>query len=286
MTGVPMSKTSITAILTVYNEEQRIEHALKSAAWCDEIVVLDKNSTDRTREIAARYTDKIVLFSDREFSTGQTAAWMPHASGEWVITLTASDVVHPGLARRIKELISDEAFPYDVIHIPFRRYVLGLETPRSPWYTALNSHLVFRKSTVRVDESSVHGAVGFDTLRHYKLPDSQEHCMYHLTHSGVDGMMERHAMYCRAEGRLFLSDKPLSRPFIDVFRALFVVLFKRRSFMMGWDGVALAMAYLSYWMLRFVYIWEKRRSKAPEAYAKIRADIGRAWAEEAAKKDK
>lgn len=279
--------TRISAILTVYNEEQRVEHALKSAAWCDEIVVLDKNSTDRTCEIAARYTDKIVTFNDREFSTGQTAAWLPHASGEWVITLTASDVVHPGLARRIKELIADPAFPYDVIHVPFRRYVLGLETPRSPWYTALNSHLVFRKSTVRVDENSVHGAVSFATLRHYELPDSDEACMYHLTHSGVDGMMERHAMYCRAEGRLFPADRPLSRPFIDIFRSLYLVLVKRRSFMMGWDGVALATAYVSYWMLRFVYIWEKRRSRAPETYAGIRADIAKAWADEASiKKDK
>ena len=49
----------ISAAMPVFNEESRIENCLKTICWCDEIVVLDKESTDRTREIASRYTDKI-----------------------------------------------------------------------------------------------------------------------------------------------------------------------------------------------------------------------------------
>ncbi len=272
---------SITAAMVVYNEEKRLENALKSCAWCDEIIVVDRNSTDRTREIAARYTKKIFILDNVEFSPKDNEAWLAHVTGEWIISITASDVMHPELARKLRELTDKQDFPYDVIDIPFRRYVLGLETPRSPWYAGLNSTVLFRKSAMQINSESVHGAISLDSKRHYKILDSDTAYMYHLTHSSADMLMDRHIIYWRAEGRVFPKTKSLRYPFVDVLKAICRVLVKKRTFLMGWDGVALSMAYVSYFMMRFVYIWEARSGKAPEIYAKIRADIGKAWDAEA-----
>lgn len=269
---------SITAVLVVYNEEKRIEAALRSFDWCDEIVVVDRDSTDGTRKIAERYTSKVFTLTNREFSPQDNNSWLPSVNSEWVMSVTASDVMHPELARRIKALTNDPSFAYDVIHIPFRRYVLGLETPRSPWYTELNPSVLFRKGVVRINPDSVHGAIAFDTDRHYKMPNSDRACMYHLTHSTVDMLMDRHTIYWRAEGRIFPKGKSLLAPFLDVIRAFYYVLIRRRSFLMGWNGVALGMAYLSYMMMRFVYIWEARSGKGPATYDRIRAQIEREWA--------
>lgn len=268
---------SITAVLLVYNEEKRIEAALKSFKWCDEIIVVDRNSPDRTREIAGKYTSKIFLLPSSEFSPQDNNAWLPHVTSEWVLQVTASDLIHPALARQIQELTEDPAFKYDVIHVPFRRYVLGLETPRSPWYSELSPSLLSRKNVIRIDPESVHGAIYFDTKRHYDMRNSEKFCMYHLTHSSADIMMDRHMVYCRAEARLYPKDKSLKAAFVDVFRGLYVLLVKRRTFMMGWNGAALGLAYLSYWMLRFVYIWEARVPRASETYAKIQAEMEKAW---------
>jgi glycosyltransferase involved in cell wall biosynthesis len=270
---------SISAAMTVYNEEDRIEDTLKCATWCDEIIVVDRNSTDRTREIAKKYTDKIFILNNREYNPLDNEVVLSQIQSEWVLGLTASDLIHPQLAKQLRRMTDDPDFAYDVIHIPFRRYVLGLENQHSPWYTKLNPNLVFRKKVCRIREDSVHGAVYFDTDRHYKMPESTEYCMYHLTHVSVDIMMDRHLNYCRAEGRLFPSELPLRKGLIDLFRAVYIVFFKRRTYLMGWDGVALGMAFLTYWMLRFVYIWEHRRSKAPETYAMIRESIKKAWNE-------
>ena len=43
---------TISACLIVKDEEQRLPAALASVAFCDEIVVVDSGSVDRTREIA------------------------------------------------------------------------------------------------------------------------------------------------------------------------------------------------------------------------------------------
>lgn len=279
---------SITAIVTTYNEEARVEAVLKCLNWCDEILVIDKNSSDRTREIAAGYTSNVLCCNNREFDPVVVfRLWEPVVKTDWVLTLSAGDVLGPDFARKILELVNSPEFGFDVIHVPFHRYVLGLETPRSPWYDKVNPGLLFRKRVVRLNEHSVHGSIWFDTGKHYVMDVDDSGGIYHLTHPSVDKMMDRHMIYWRGEANVFPSDKSLRGPLIDIAKAVYRLLFKRRTWLMGWDGVGLGMAYLSYWILRFVYIWEKRRSKAPETYARIRADIEKAWVSEAAvKKDK
>jgi len=267
---------TISAVLVVYNEEERIEATLRCALWCDEIVVIDKQSTDRTREIAREYTSKVFEIPYSDYNPADNLRAVDHVSSAWILSLTASDVMHPALAARIRDLIERDDFPYDVIHVPYRRYVLGLETKRSPWYSKVHP-AVFRKRVVKIRHDSVHGAITFDTERHYKMSNSTEYCMYHLTHQTADGMMDRHLLYWRAEGRLFPPDTSLGKAALAIPRAVYRVFVKRKTFLMGWDGIALGAAYISYLLLRFVYIWEHRRSKAPETYQQIRSSILQIW---------
>jgi glycosyltransferase involved in cell wall biosynthesis len=266
----------ISAILLVYNEEKRIEFPLRSATWCDEINVLDKQSTDRTRQIARQFTDKVYTIPYSEFGTAELQYAMDTATNEWILWLTGSDVLHPHLAAQIRELIEREDFPYDVIHVPYRRYVLGLETKRSPWYSEFHP-AVFRKRVVRIRADDVHAAITFNSDRQYKMPYSDTRCMYHLTHETVDGMMERHLRYWRADARLYPAEQSLANAAKWILSSIRRVFFQKKSFLMGWDGFALGMAFITYMMMNFVYIWEKRRSKATQIYREIRETVMREW---------
>ena len=57
MSGGP----SISGVVICFNEEERISRCLESLAICDEIVVVDSNSTDGTRDLARRFTDRVVV---------------------------------------------------------------------------------------------------------------------------------------------------------------------------------------------------------------------------------
>lgn len=267
---------SISAAMVVFNEEARIETVLRCVRWCDEIVVIDKSSTDRTREIARKYTNLVFEVPYSDYKASEIEKAFNCAKSEWILFLVASDLIHPHLATQIREMTDTDDFPYDVIHVPYRRYVLGLETKRSPWYSELHP-VVFRKRVVKINHSSVHEPFVSDTTRHYKMPNSTEYCMYHLTHETVDSMMERHLRYCRAEGRIFPQNQPMHKAIKPFLSSIYQVVFKRRSFLMGWDGITLSLAFVSYLMLRFLYIWEKRRSKAPQTYHNLSQDILQAW---------
>ena len=265
----------ISAIIPVFNEERRLRTCLETYRWCDEIVVLDKESTDRTREIAAQYTNKILSMRNSEsYSSIELTLLLEHCVNEWVIIVTASDIIHPLLAFQIKELASRLDLPYDVMEVPFHRYVLGVGSKASPWYSEY-AQCVARKSVIQVKPFGVHDAVRMTSKRVLRLQKSQTVCIYHLTHETVDGMMQRHLRYWKAEAGN-TSRVELKRSLRSILKLTVNLLVRRRNLFRGSAGIALSFAYLSYFLMKYVYQWEKRRGDH-RAYETMRSDILRQW---------
>ncbi|WP_454879143.1 glycosyltransferase [Sphingobacterium detergens] len=266
---------TISAFLPVFNEEARISHALESLQWCDEIIVIDKNSNDRTREIAQSFGAhvKIVCMENSEaYDSNEWQLFIDNCTSEWVILFTASDVLSPILAKEIRTLISKPDFPFDILDVPFRRYVLGIDSPKSPWHARFSTK-VMRKSSIILDMKDVHAVARFSGAK-YRLENFEKYHMYHLTHENVDKMMSNHIRYWRAEGK---SDKfSMGASAKGVLKEFFRVIYKR-SFLLGYDGLMLMFAYLSYFMMSFVYKWEAKRGNGQKCYADIRAQISDEW---------
>ena len=78
---------SVSLCMIVKNEEDVLERCLESAAeLVDEIIIVDTGSTDRTKEIAARFTGQIYDFPWRDES-------FSHASMDYCMWLDADDVL-------------------------------------------------------------------------------------------------------------------------------------------------------------------------------------------------
>ena len=91
----------ISACIISFNEEDKIEDCLKSLQdVADEIIIVDSLSTDRTRKIAAKYTDKIF---DQEFlgHVEQKNLAVSKASHDWIISLDCDERLTPELASSI-----------------------------------------------------------------------------------------------------------------------------------------------------------------------------------------
>lgn len=95
----------LSAVLIVKNEEDILATALESVKTFDEIVVVDTGSTDRTKEIAARYTDKIFNFPwIDDFSAARNYA-IEKATGDWCFSIDADHVLLTPV-EKIKEEIA------------------------------------------------------------------------------------------------------------------------------------------------------------------------------------
>lgn len=85
---------SVSLCMIVKNEEDVLERCLESVSGLmDEIIILDTGSTDRTREIAARFTDKIFHFPWRDDFAAARNESFSHASMDYCMWLDADDVL-------------------------------------------------------------------------------------------------------------------------------------------------------------------------------------------------
>nr|WP_325232947.1 glycosyltransferase family 2 protein [uncultured Oscillibacter sp.] len=85
---------SVSLCMIVKNEEDVLERCLKSAAdLADEIIIVDTGSTDRTKEIAARFTPRIIDFLWRDDFAAARNESFAHASMDYCLWLDADDVL-------------------------------------------------------------------------------------------------------------------------------------------------------------------------------------------------
>lgn len=283
-----MKKLKVTAFTVVYNEEKRIEKLLKSLMWADEIIVYDKHSTDLTVQLAQKYTDRIIKipFSDG----GATAVFnvLDDSKNEWLYTTTAAGLIHPQLIEEVGKLIGDSNFTYDVIEVPYKIYSFGIHSPHSPWY---DSHKPkFIKKVALEPSHELHREISFKKENVYQMPwINDEAVCYHLTHWDMNDFSEKVIRYTRYEANYFIENDrspALKRNLFEVVKAIGVAILKRRVFMIGWDGVALGLGYVSYFIMKFLFVWDSRRQNGNVVYPKIQEMLSREWDKYNFEKDK
>src|SRR3989344_6133982 len=102
-----MSKLSV--VVSAYNEERNIKDCLESVrGLADEIIVIDNSSSDKTGEIARKYTKKVFeQKNDPKNIDLQKNFGFSKAIGGWILSLDADERVTPELAKEIKGKIGN-----------------------------------------------------------------------------------------------------------------------------------------------------------------------------------
>ncbi|HJS22805.1 MAG TPA: glycosyltransferase family 2 protein, partial [Pyrinomonadaceae bacterium] len=93
----------ISATIITFNEEPNIKAACESIAWADEIVVVDSNSTDATREVAEAAGARVITNAWPGFGAQKQFA-VEQARYEWIFSLDADERVSNELKQSIENL--------------------------------------------------------------------------------------------------------------------------------------------------------------------------------------
>ena len=172
----------ISATIITLNEEPNIKAACESVAWADEVVVVDSNSTDRTREIAESCGARVLtnawpgFGAQKQFAVDQT-------KHEWIFSLDADERVSDELKQSIQSLRNEKDLA-DGYQIARRTYYQQRWIRGGGWYPDRQLRL-FRKSKGRWKERHIHESVQMDPgarvqrlkgdLLHYTSPDAAHH---------------------------------------------------------------------------------------------------------------
>ena len=135
----------ISASIIVFNEEDNIADLCESISWADEIVIVDSDSTDKTIEIARRYTDKIF---NREFTGYKDKHQFADAqtTGDWIFWIDADERVTDELREAIENLkkIDEKSLPAG-FRIARKTWYMNRWIKYSGWYPDYQMRL-YRKS--------------------------------------------------------------------------------------------------------------------------------------------
>jgi glycosyltransferase involved in cell wall biosynthesis len=144
----------VSAIVTTFNEEANIAGCIESLLWCDEIMIVDSFSTDRTPEISRSYPQ--VRFLQRTyFGSASQKNWaMQQVAHEWILIFDADERCTPALQREIEDLLVSGP-RFDAYTIQRRVYFLDRVIRFSGWQHDRVVRLV-RKSTARYPNRRVH----------------------------------------------------------------------------------------------------------------------------------
>lgn len=105
-----MGKIKLSVVIIPRNEEKNIRECLKTLKWCNEIVVIDDYSEDRTAEIAKKSGAKVFKrHLDGDFAAQRNFS-LKKAKNKWILFVDADERVTPKLAAEIKGAVKDEKF--------------------------------------------------------------------------------------------------------------------------------------------------------------------------------
>lgn len=147
----------ITAIIPTFNEEVHIKEAIESVLWCDEIIVVDSFSTDKTLDLIRSFPQVRLLQHEYEHSAAQKNWTIPQASHNWIFLLDADERPTPELVEEIKMIVA-QGSSFSAFWIFRRNHFMGKRINYSGWQSDKVIRL-FKKDECRYQDKHVHAEV-------------------------------------------------------------------------------------------------------------------------------
>jgi glycosyltransferase involved in cell wall biosynthesis len=173
--------TPLSAVLVTLNEERGLPAALESVAFCEEVVVVDAGSTDRTREVAEAGAARVIVNSPWPGFVAQRAFAVSAARHDWVLALDADERVTPALREEILALRS-KGFDADGYRMARVARYLGRWIRGCDWYPDRQLRLFDRRKggwegSLIHESVRVRGRVGWlrGELEHHPYASISEH---------------------------------------------------------------------------------------------------------------
>ncbi|MBA3912335.1 MAG: glycosyltransferase family 2 protein [Acidobacteriales bacterium] len=246
---------TLSVAIVAHNEEANIGRTLASVQWADEIILVDAQSTDQTRDIAAAAGAKVILEPWRGYVAQKNYA-LELCTQEWILSLDADEVVPPELADEIRRIISSNA-QHQGYSMPRKNLFLGRWMQHGGFYPDRKLRL-FRRGQG--------SSTGFDPHDHFELKDHQpegrlQHALIHHTYPTLTLYIEHMnrysslgAAHARSKGQKGSLGNILLRP-----AATFLYnYFFRSGFLDGREGLLLHLYHAGYVSWKYAKLWEQK----------------------------
>jgi glycosyltransferase involved in cell wall biosynthesis len=259
-------KLSVTIITK--NEEKNVARAIRSVFFADEVIILDSESTDRTKEISrqlgARVFDQPFLGYGQQKNLAATYAQYP-----WILNIDADEEVSSELALEIQQWQKQDEQSYDskvdCYEMPRLNHYCGKAIYFGGWYPDRKKRL-YRKNTVEWSTPSVHEdliSIGQDEDGKIKNVQSLQGHILHYPFVTIKEQVEKNLRYALLGADHLLNKKQRRPTMLEViWRPLgkFIECYiLKQGFRDGYYGWVIAINAAYSLFLKYVFAYTRDR---------------------------
>ena len=255
----------LSLVIVAQNEERTIGKVLDAAKpLCDEIILVDSGSTDRTKEISASYGARVVHQDWLGYGAQKNFA-MGLAEGEWILSLDADEILTPPLVSEIKQsLSSSDALEFDGFKIPRLLFIGDKPVWHGGFYPDAQLRVI-KNGAGMFNDRLVHEAIKVKgktkTLKHH---------MQHYSYVNVEQFEAAMEKYARLHAQEFVkrTDKKKNVSHLnEMIHPMWTFFYRyvcRGGFLDGDLGIKLNLCYSSYVGRKIRYLRELQARSATE----------------------
>ena len=248
-----MSK--ISAIILTKNSEEMIADCIDSVSFCDEIIVIDDGSTDRTPDLVKHLGARVFDFKSQSFSEKRNFG-LKKAKCKWVLYIDDDERVSKDLRSNIKSVVlstqTNQYVAYKLLRKNF--YLGGHEWPQ------IEKHLrLFNKNSLKEWKGKLHETPVVDGET-----SELEGFLLHYTHRNLSQMVEKTIEWSKIEAELRLK---ASHPKVTWWRFFRVMLtgfydtyVKQKGYKAGTAGLVESLYQAFSIFITYARLWERQNS--------------------------
>jgi glycosyltransferase involved in cell wall biosynthesis len=246
---------NISAIILTKNSEEVIADCLDSLSFCQEIIVIDNKSEDRTKAIAEKMGAKVFEYSSDSFANLRNFG-IKKATGEWLLYVDADERVTPSLNKEIIKVINDPASGNVGFKVKRKNFYFG----DHPWPYIESLERLFKKDRLRgwygeLHESpKVDGSIGM--LEGY---------LFHYTHRDLTSMVKKTIEWSKIEAELRFKSGHPKMTWWRFPRVMLTAFFNSYIKQSGWKAGTVGLIESMYQsfsiFVTYARLWEMQQAK-------------------------
>nr|WP_294548078.1 glycosyltransferase family 2 protein [uncultured Rhodopila sp.] len=192
-----MNDRGLSSVVITYNRIDVVETCLRSARIADELIVVDKGSTDGTAEIGQRLADRFIQVPWSPTVEETRAEAVSLATAPWILSLDDDECLNGKAAELVLSAIRQPKG--SIYYLPYRHHILGKVDERAYYWPEYRPSL-FRRGTMTFS-SVVHGGVHPASDDRVVISPDTGAAIMHLSHKDAATWIEKTNRYTSRPGR-------------------------------------------------------------------------------------
>ncbi len=250
----------VSAYIIAYNEADKIEAAINSVLWADEIILADSNSQDETAAIAERLGARVVQIPFQGFGDLRNKA-MAACSHDWIFSLDSDERCTPEAKREIQLTLQNPQA--DAYYIPRKNFFMGQWIQHSGFYPDYRQPQLFAKGALHFKNDPVHEEY---SVRSQKPVGYLKNAIWQFPYKNLEEVVHKANKYSTLGAEKLAQRGKTGGMFKALARgiwAFFHMYILKKGILDGWPGFIIALGNFEGTFYKYAKLYERQACWQP-----------------------